>query len=300
MVLYLLDIVTKEFGKQNIGLYRNDGLSCFENISGPYSENIKKKLFKIFKSNGSSITVECNVIVTYFLDVTFDLKSATYDPYRKLNNEPLYINKHSNHPPSIINQIRSLISNRISENSCDINHFDKAAPDYNIALKNSGFNEIITYVPSPSKLQTHKTQIFLVQPPYGANVKTNIGKFFMRLVDKHFPRHHKYYKVFNRNNIKLSYSYMPNMNNVIRKHNSKIMKNPGPSTTKTCNCCQLLWMVTVFLNALFTKHLLLPLLVKITMVLVKILSKNVTITINVLLEINLVKRTLNCPSTYGN
>ena len=29
---------------------------------------------------------------------------------------------------------------------------------------------------------------------------------------------------------------MPNMNNVIWKHNSKIMKNPSPSTTKTCNC----------------------------------------------------------------
>ena len=28
---------------------------------------------------------------------------------------------------------------------------------------------------------------------------------------------------------------MPNMNNAIRKHNSKIMKNPALSTTKTCN-----------------------------------------------------------------
>ena len=26
------------------------------------------------------------------------------------------------------------------------------------------------------------------------------------------------------------------MNNVIRKHNSKIMKNPAPSTIETCNC----------------------------------------------------------------
>ena len=26
------------------------------------------------------------------------------------------------------------------------------------------------------------------------------------------------------------------MNNVIRKHNSEIMKNPASSTTKTCNC----------------------------------------------------------------
>ena len=70
--LYLLDLLTKEFGKQNIDLYRDDGLSCFENISGPDSEKIKKKIFKIFKSNGLSITLECNLIVTDFLDVTFD------------------------------------------------------------------------------------------------------------------------------------------------------------------------------------------------------------------------------------
>ena len=75
---------------------------------------------------------------------------------------------------------------------------------------------------------------------------------------------------------------MPNLSNAIRKHNPKIMKNPAPSTTKTCSCRQtILWMVTVVVNALFTKHLLLQLLVNIIMVLVKILSKNVTITINV-------------------
>ena len=58
---------------------------------------------------------------------------------------------------------------------------------------------------------------------------------FLRLADKLFPHHHKYYTLFNRNNIKLSYSCMPDMNSVIRKH-SKIMKDPAPSTTKTCNC----------------------------------------------------------------
>ena len=69
-------------------------------------------------------------------------------------------------------------------------------------------------------------------------MKTNVGKIFMRLINKHFPRHHKYYELFNGNNIKLSYSCMPNMNNVIRKHNSKIMENPASSTPKTCNCRQ--------------------------------------------------------------
>ena len=58
-------------------------------------------------------------------------------------------------------------------------------------------------------------------------------------------------------------------------------------------------MITVFLSDLFTKHLLIQ-LINITMALVKILSKNVTVTINVLLKINLVKTTLNCPSMHGN
>ena len=59
----------------------------------------------------------------------------------------------------------------------------------------------------------------------------------MGLADKHVPCHHNYYKLFNRNNIELSYRCMPNMNNVIRKHNSKIINNPAPSTAKNCNCC---------------------------------------------------------------
>ena len=47
--LYLLNLLTIEFGKYNIGLYRNDGLSCFWNVSGPDSEKIKEKTGKIFK-----------------------------------------------------------------------------------------------------------------------------------------------------------------------------------------------------------------------------------------------------------
>ena len=152
--LYLLVLLTKKLGKQNVGLYRDDGLSCFENISGPDSEKIKKILFKSFKSYRLSIIVKYNLIVIDFLDITFDLKSATYYRYRKLNNELLYINKHSNFPPSVINQISSMISNQISENSFHKNHFDKAAPDYTIFLKNSAFSENVTYIPSPSKRQT--------------------------------------------------------------------------------------------------------------------------------------------------
>ena len=43
------------------------------------------KLFKILKSNELSFTVECNLIVTDSLDVTFDLKSATNLQQKILN-----------------------------------------------------------------------------------------------------------------------------------------------------------------------------------------------------------------------
>ena len=113
--LYLLDLLTKKLCKQNIGLYRDHGLSCFENISGPDPDKIKKKLFNIFKSNGLSITVECNLIRTDFLDVTFYLKSATYYPYRKQNNKLLHKNKHSNHPLIIFNQILVIKATSINQ-----------------------------------------------------------------------------------------------------------------------------------------------------------------------------------------
>ena len=56
-----------------------------------------------------------------------------------------------------MNQIPSKISNQISEKCCNKNHFDKAAPDCNIALKNSGFNNNVTYIPS-MKVPTAKLE----------------------------------------------------------------------------------------------------------------------------------------------
>ena len=50
--LSVLDILRKEFGDKKIGLYRDDGLSCFQNLSGPESEKIKKKFCKSSKSMG--------------------------------------------------------------------------------------------------------------------------------------------------------------------------------------------------------------------------------------------------------
>ena len=70
MGLYLLNILKNEFGRKNIGLYRDDCISCFENKSGPELEKIKKKICKIFKDNGLNIKIETNLHITEYLDVT--------------------------------------------------------------------------------------------------------------------------------------------------------------------------------------------------------------------------------------
>ena len=172
------------------------------------------------------------------MDVTFDLKSGTYYPYRKQNSAILYVYKQSDHPPSIIKQIPSMKGKRVSDISCDSDHFHKAATDHNNALKKSGFNENIKYSPSQLKERNIKRQIIWFHPPYSVNVKTKVGKLLMRLIDKHFPSHPKCHKLFNRNNVKLTYSCMSSMENVIQKHNSEIMENPKPTKNKTCSCQQ--------------------------------------------------------------
>ena len=68
------------------------------------------------------------------------------------------------------------------------------------------------------------------------NVKTNIAKKFLQLVDKHFPVNHNLHKAFNRNNVKVSYSCMPNTASVIKAHNKRILQDQHTTTTAECNC----------------------------------------------------------------
>ena len=54
----LLDILTKEFGHDKIGLYRDYRLGCSQSLSVPESEKVKKKLWKSFRQSELSINVE--------------------------------------------------------------------------------------------------------------------------------------------------------------------------------------------------------------------------------------------------
>ena len=57
--------------KENIGLYRDDGLGISRNISRPEIERKKKDLIRIFKNHGLSITVKTIQKVAEFFDIHF-------------------------------------------------------------------------------------------------------------------------------------------------------------------------------------------------------------------------------------
>ena len=76
-----------------------------------------KNIIKTIKGIGFAIDVETNLKIVDFLDITFNLNNGTYRPYKKPNDLLLYINKSSNHPPQIINQLPKIINERLSRNS---------------------------------------------------------------------------------------------------------------------------------------------------------------------------------------
>ena len=60
----------------------------------------------------SQPTAQVNNQIVNFLDITLDLENAKFAPYRKPNNQPLYVDSRSNHPPSILKQIPISINKR--------------------------------------------------------------------------------------------------------------------------------------------------------------------------------------------
>ena len=138
--MYILNVLSSEFTREKIGLYRDGGLSCFQNMTGPQAEKINKKIYEIFQSCGLKLTIKTNLDITDFIDVTFNLKNGKYYPFSKPNNDPLDINAPSNHPKNIA-EIPDMIGKHISEISCDKHEIEKKKGDYDKALEKSASSE---------------------------------------------------------------------------------------------------------------------------------------------------------------
>lgn len=211
-------------------------MGVYENLPGPATDRLRKEVIQLFKLNKLDITIDMNLNQTNFLDVTLNLSTEKYQPYRKPNNEPLYINNGSNHPPTILKRLPQMVEKRISELSYGPEEFNAAKHEYVKALSDSGLKADIKFNKPTQKNRTRRRKIIYFNPPYNAAVTTNIGREFIRLIDKHFPPQNRYRKIFNRNTIKLSYSCTPNMQVILSGHNKALLKKPDQDTVKNCNC----------------------------------------------------------------
>ena len=240
--LYLLHQVKARFPNISFGLYRDDGLGCYKNMPGPTTERTKKAITKIFRNNGLEITINMNMRQVNFLDSTMFLETGKFQPYRKPANNPLYINRQSNHPPCITKQIPSMIQTRLSNLSSDAEEFNKVKEIYSDALAHSGFQRELQFQrptedTGSRKKRQRKRKIIWFNPPFNESVTNSIEKEFYKLIDKHFPKHHKYYKIFNRHTIRLSYSCTQNMKAILSSHNKKLLNPPVNNVqAKTCSC----------------------------------------------------------------
>ena len=238
--LYMLHLLTRRFGKECIGLYRDDGATA-QVMTKRQADRARKDIIAIFRSCGFNITVEILLPRMDFLDVTVDLPSEKYWPYRKPNNTPLYINSRSNHPRVVLKHLPKNITERLSSISCNKEEFDKSKPAYEDALQKSGFDGKITYTdPATRKKKRRRMRknIIWFNPPFDQNVTTNVAQRFLKLIDSHFPKGHQYHKLFNRNTVKVSYSCMNNMAAIISSHNKKVLKCDSDTSTRArmCNC----------------------------------------------------------------
>ena len=204
------------------------------------AENIKRKLCEKFKQLGLQITADTNMTVVDFLDVTLDLKKKEYKPFSKPGNTHLYVHTKSNHPPVITKRIPQSIETRLSNISSNEDIFKHSKQEYEKALKEAGHQATLTYTPSQDRNNSTKEQrkrrITWFNPPYSQHVKTNIGKKFLALVDKCFPKQNEIYKICNRSTLKISYSCMNNIETIIKTHNSSIINKENNKTPDTCNC----------------------------------------------------------------
>jgi hypothetical protein len=229
--------------QNNIGLYRDDGLAAFDKTPRDI-ENVKKEICKTFSEHNLKITIQANKKSVNYLDITLDLRSGTYKPFNKPGNTPQYVNRHSSHPPSILRSIPESINRRLSNISSDKQSFDAAIPIYQEALEKSGYDYKLHYNPQPAKPKQHQRNRNVVwfNPPYSTNVATNVGKRFLAIITECFPPNHILHKILNRNTLKLSYSCMPNIGNIISAHNQSVLaKKPQQISVpkdKNCNCRQ--------------------------------------------------------------
>ena len=244
--ILILHKMKNAFPDINFGLYRDDGLGVHKRIPATQLNIKVREIQKLFQGLGLQITVQTKLTNVDFLDVNFDLHKETHRPFRKANDKTVYVNTKSNHPKSVLSQIPVSVNKRLNAISSSEQIFNDAKTEYGNALKASGHKDALKYEEKQpeddhkrkTRRRKRREEIFF-NPPYNAALKSNLGKEFLKLIDKNFPISHQLHKIINRHTIKISYSCTENMGQVIKKHNAKVLRSEKEKTameTRLCNC----------------------------------------------------------------
>lgn len=242
--LHILYRMRSEFPEACFGLYRDDGLGIIDNASAAECERLKKRAHALFKAMGFRITINAGLRTTNFLDVTLNLRTNNYHPFRKPNSQTQYINIKSNHPPHIKRAIPRMVNKRLNMLSKDEKSFNDNKQHYVEALVKSGyksdalrFDETLKINEGKGKRNRRKKAIYF-NAPFCLSVKTNLGKEFFKIVDRNFGPQHPYHQILGKNNIKLSYSCMRNIKGTIQGINNRLLRRDedNTATSRTCNC----------------------------------------------------------------
>ena len=160
-------------------------------------------------------------------------------PYKKPNSSVLYISTMSNHPPTVLRSVPKTVETRLSMLSSSREIFEEEKSIYQKALKESGYKNILEYNPKEKIKRTRKRvkRITWFNPPFSRTVATDVGRTFLELVDKHFPKGSELSKICNRSSIKVSYATTKNISKFVDAHNKKIIaKAQVTKGKKLCNC----------------------------------------------------------------
>ena len=89
--IYIQSLLINILSKDNMALYRDDGLFNFHKINKQQIDRLRKKIISLFKNIDFKTEIATNLTEVDFLDVTLNLENNTYHLYEKPNDKLIYI-----------------------------------------------------------------------------------------------------------------------------------------------------------------------------------------------------------------
>ena len=128
-----------------------------------------------------------------------------------------------------------MINKRLIKTSSNPRSFNESRDIYQKALEKANHKHELKWNQNNLQRNRRRNPVWL-NPPWSNTIKTNIGREFLRLVDKWFVSNPNLKNRFNRMTIKVPYSTTRNMKSFIVEHNKKILNNQQSENRLNCNC----------------------------------------------------------------